>query len=420
MECRNALGGHLPERRVRPKAIALPAAETYRELLAGTGEKVAASTTGAFTRLLRNLVRDPEIGRRVVPIIPDEARTFGIDALFRRHKIYAADGQKYEPVDADLLLSYQEAADGQILEEGITEAGAMASFTAAGTADATWGEPVVPFFIYYSMFGFHRFGDLLWAAGDMRARGFLLGATAGRTTLQGEGLQHCDGHSLLFATAIPNMRGFDPAFAYEMAVIVRDGIARMYGADPEDCIYYLTLYNEAFPQPPMPAGVEEGILARAVSLPRRTRPVAPTRAGYSRAAPRCSPRSKRNSCCPSTTTSALKSGARPVTRHYATMHCPSNVETVSTPSIRPRSLTCSAGLEAGKGPVVAVTDFVKLVADQAARWMPQPFIPLGTDGFGMSDTRPPCAATSRPTWPTSSWRCSGDSSCKESKGRNRE
>ena len=170
MERRNVLGGHLPERRVRPKAMALPGAETYRELLAGTGEKVAASTTGAFTRLLRNLVRDPEIGRRVVPIIPDEARTFGIDALFRRHKIYAADGQKYEPVDADLLLSYQEAADGQILEEGITEAGAMASFTAAGTAYATWGEPVVPFFIYYSMFGFHRFGDLLWAAGDMRPR----------------------------------------------------------------------------------------------------------------------------------------------------------------------------------------------------------------------------------------------------------
>ena len=213
----------------------------------GTGDKVAASTTGAFTRLLRNLLRDPEFGRRVVPIVPDEARTFGIDALFRRHKIYAPGGQHYEPVDADLLLSYQEAADGQILEEGITEAGAMASFTAAGTAYATWGEPMLPFFIYYSMFGFHRFADLLWAAGDMRARGFLLGATAGRTTLQGEGLQHCDGHSLLFATAFPNLRAYDPAFAYEVAVIVRDGITRMYGADPEDLLYYLTLYNEAFP-----------------------------------------------------------------------------------------------------------------------------------------------------------------------------
>ena len=261
MERRRLLGGHLPSRHVTPKPLTLPGDDAYRELLAGTGEKVAASTTGAFTRLLRNLLRDPGVGPRVVPIIPDEARTFGVDALFRKYKIYAPDGQRYEPVDADLLLSYQEASDGQILEEGITEAGSMASFTAAGTAYATWGEPMLPFFIYYSMFGFHRFADLLWAAGDMRARGFLLAATAGRTTLQGEGLQHCDGHSLLFATAVPNLRAYDPAFAYEVAVIVRDGIARMHGPDPEDLLYYITLYNEAFPQPAMPDGVEDGILA---------------------------------------------------------------------------------------------------------------------------------------------------------------
>jgi pyruvate dehydrogenase E1 component len=387
MERRNVLGGHLPERRVRPRTMTLPGAETYRELLAGTGEKVAASTTGAFTRLLRNLVRDPEIGRRVVPIVPDEARTFGIDALFRRHKIYAADGQKYEPVDADLLLSYQEAADGQILEEGITEAGAMASFTAAGTAYATWGEPVVPFFIYYSMFGFHRFGDLLWAAGDMRARGFLLGATAGRTTLQGEGLQHCDGHSLLFATAIPNIRAFDPAFAYEMAVIVRDGITRMYGADPEDLIYYLTLYNEPFPQPPMPAGVDEGILAGLYRC--RDAPADRTHAGRILASGTAMLAALEAQQMLSdqhdvgvevwsaTSYKALRDDALSVERRNR-LH---PLEPPTVPYVQRM-------LEPGKGPVVAVTDFVKLVADQAARWMPQPFIPLGTDGFGMSDTRP--------------------------------
>ncbi|MGH9029099.1 MAG: pyruvate dehydrogenase (acetyl-transferring), homodimeric type, partial [Acidimicrobiales bacterium] len=261
VERRRALGGHLPQRVVDPATIGLPGDEPYQELLAGTGDKVSASTTGGFTRLLRNLLREPQIGRRVVPIIPDEARTFGIDGLFRQVKIYAPGGQRYEPVDAGLLLSYQEAADGQILEEGITEAGSMASFIAAATSYATWREPMLPFFVYYSMFGFHRFGDLLWATGDVRARGFLLAATAGRTTLQGEGLQHCDGHSLLFASAIPNLRAYDPAFAYEVAVIVRDGLERMYGAHPEDLIYYLTLYNEPHVQPPIPSGVEEGIVA---------------------------------------------------------------------------------------------------------------------------------------------------------------
>src|SRR6185369_11857761 len=232
----------------------------FTDVLAGTGEKVQASTTTAFARLLRNLLRDPDIGARVVPIIPDEARTFGLDALFREYKIYAPFGQTYDPVDADLLLSYREARGGGILEEGITEAGAMASFTAAGTSYATWGEPIIPFFIFYSMFGFQRVGDLIWSFGDQRGRGFLLGATAGRTTLAGEGLQHCDGQSQLLATAHPNCRAYDPAFAYEMGVIIRDGIERMYGDEPEDCFYYLTLYNENYSMPAMPEGVEEGIL----------------------------------------------------------------------------------------------------------------------------------------------------------------
>src|SRR6185295_11841539 len=202
----------------------------------------------------------PDVGRRVVPIIPDEARTFGIDALFRQSKIYAPSGQRYEPVDADLLLSYKEATDGQILEEGITEAGSMASLIAAATAYATWGEPMIPFFVFYSMFGFHRLGDLIWALGDMKGRGFLLGATAGRTTLQGEGLQHCDGYSQAWAAVVPNCRAYDPAFAYELAVIIRDGVRRMYGPSPEDVFYYITLYNETYPMPAMPDGVEDGIL----------------------------------------------------------------------------------------------------------------------------------------------------------------
>src|SRR5205807_7774176 len=195
---------------------------------------VQASTTTAFARLLRNLLRDPDIGARVVPIIPDEARTFGLDALFREYKIYAPFGQRYQPVDAELLLSYREASNGRILEEGITEAGSMAATTAAGTSYATWSQPMIPFFIFYSMFGFQRVGDLIWSFGDQRGRGFLLGATAGRTTLQGEGLQHADGQSPLLASVVPSCRVYDPAFAYELAVIIRDGLERMYGPDAED------------------------------------------------------------------------------------------------------------------------------------------------------------------------------------------
>src|SRR6476469_11122456 len=267
MARRQALGGSVPERIVKKKMFSVPVREhspdnagPYADNFAGTGEKVQASTTTAFARLLRNLLRDPDIGSRVVPIIPDEARTVGLDALFREYKIYAPFGQRYEPVDAELLLSYREASNGRILEEGITEAGSMATLTAAGTAYATWNQPMIPFFIFYSMFGFQRVGDLIWAFGDQRGRGFLLGATAGRTTLAGEGLQHCDGQSHLYAQAYPNCKSYDPALAYEMAVIVRDCIERMYGAEPEDCFYYITLYNENYSMPAMSAGVEEGIV----------------------------------------------------------------------------------------------------------------------------------------------------------------
>ena len=386
LERRRALGGELPKRVVTPTPITLPTESTYQELLTGTGEKVAASTTGAFTRLLRNLLRDPEVGRRIVPIIPDEARTFGIDGLFRQVKIYAPGGQRYEPVDAGLLLSYQEAADGQILEEGITEAGSMASFIAASTSYATWREPMIPFFIYYSMFGFHRFGDLLWAAGDIRARGFLLAATAGRTTLQGEGLQHCDGHSLLFASAMPHLRAYDPAFAYEVAVIVRDGLERMYGADPEDLLYYLTLYNEPYPQPPMPDGVEEGILAGLYCYRQATRGGAHQAvllaSGTAMLAALEAQRELMErfdvaaEVWSATSYKALRDDALSAER-WNRLH----------PAETPRVPYVQRALHESDGPVIAVSDHVKLVADQIGRFVPEPFMPLGTDGFGLSDTR---------------------------------
>ena len=248
-----------------------PRREIIDQLTAGTGEKVQASTTMAFTRLLRVLLKEPELGPRVVPIIPDEARTFGMDALFAEFKIYAPFGQQYEPVDAGLMLSYREATNGQILEEGITEAGAMASFTAAATAYATWGQPMIPFFIFYSMFGFQRIGDLIWSFGDQRGRGFLLGATAGRTTLTGEGLQHCDGQSQMFALAYPEL----PRLRPRVRVRGRRDRARRHPAhvrpEPEDCFYYLTLYNENYVQPPMPEGVEDGIVRGDVPAAARGR-----------------------------------------------------------------------------------------------------------------------------------------------------
>src|SRR5881396_584267 len=259
-ERRQALGGYVPARRTRSEPLPVLSSEAFEEFHKGTdGRK--ASTTMVFVRLLSKLMRDKDIGRLVVPIVPDEARTFGMESLFRQVGIYSHVGQLYEPVDKDTLLYYKEAKNGQILEEGITEAGSMASLIAAGTAYATHGVNMIPFFIYYSMFGFQRIGDLIWAAADMRCRGFLLGATAGRTTLAGEGLQHQDGHSHLLAYPLPNLKAYDPAFAFELAVIIRDGLRRMY-EDQEDIFYYLTVMNENYAHPPIPdvEGVEEGIL----------------------------------------------------------------------------------------------------------------------------------------------------------------
>ncbi|MGH9266826.1 MAG: transketolase-like TK C-terminal-containing protein, partial [Acidimicrobiales bacterium] len=343
------------------------------------------STTMAFAGLLRSLLRDETVGRRVVPIIPDEGRTFGLDALFPVSKIYAPFGQKYEPVDAQLLLSYKEDRDGQILEEGITEAGSMASFTAAGTAYSTWGEPMIPFFIFYSMFGFQRVGDLIWAFGDSRGRGFLLGATAGRTTLQGEGLQHDDGHSPVLASTVPNCRVYDPAFAYELAVIIEDGVSRMYGEKPEDCFYYITLYNETYSMPAIPEGAKDGILRglyrylpapdaahRARILASGTAMLAAVEAQQLLA----EHHDVGAEVWSATSYKALREDALAAER-WNRLH----------PTEAPRVPYVREALGSNGGPVVAVTDYMKAVPDQIARWVPGLFIPLGTDGFGFSDTR---------------------------------
>ncbi|MDQ3575926.1 MAG: pyruvate dehydrogenase (acetyl-transferring), homodimeric type, partial [Actinomycetota bacterium] len=390
MERRRSLGGPLPERRYRPKALPAPDDKAFTDFLSGSGGQ-AVSTTMGFARLVRNLLRDKGMGARVVPIIPDEARTFGMDALFKEYKIYTALGQRYEPVDAKLLLSYAEAQGGQILEEGITEAGSMASFTAAGTAYATWEEPMVPFYIFYSMFGFQRTGDLIWAFGDSRGRGFLLGATAGRTTLNGEGLQHEDGHSQLLATTVPNVAAYDPAFAYEVAVIIRHGITTMYGAEPEDRFYYITLYNENYEMPAMPEGAEEGIVRgiyRFAPAPeRREGPGRRAAILFSGPAYGAAMEARRllaadhdvaAECWSVTSYKALREEALE-TERWNRLH----------PEEAPRVPHVTQVLSAATdGPFVAVTDYMKAVPDQVARWVPGHFTPLGTDGYGRSDDRP--------------------------------
>src|SRR6202012_2347219 len=257
-ERRRQLGGYVPYRETLATSFTAPPLEYFKTSLEASSLEV--SSTMAFVKVLTSLMKHPELGKRVVPIIPDEARTFGMESLFRQFGIYASQGQLYKPHDAEMFLYYKESKDGQILEEGITEAGSMASFAAAGASYVNYGVRMIPFFIYYSMFGFQRVGDLIWAFGDARGKGFLGGGTAGRTTLLGEGLQHDDGHSLVLASTVPNLLAYDPAFAYETAVVVKDGIRRMYGESPEDVFYYLTLYNENYQMPAKPDGIDEGIV----------------------------------------------------------------------------------------------------------------------------------------------------------------
>jgi pyruvate dehydrogenase E1 component len=387
LDRRKVLDGPLPERRVNiRKPLAMPEDKPFDEVLAGSG-KQEVSTTMAFTRLLRNLHRDPHVGSRVVPIIPDEARTFGMDSLFKEFKIYASQGQLYDPVDAQLLLSYSEGKDGQVLEEGITEAGSMASFIAAATSYAHRGVPMLPFFTFYSMFGFQRVGDLIWSAADSRARGFLLGATAGRTTLLGEGLQHQDGHSLVLASTVPTVEAWDPAFAYEMATIIKQGVHDML-VDERDVVYYLTLYNENYVMPPLPEGATEGILrglyhwADAPEGPTHRARIlfsgtaqGAARAAQAELAERWDVAAELWSA---TNYKRLREEALSVER-WNRLH----------PTEAPRTplVTQLLSGEGAPSAVVAVTDFMKAVPDQVGRWIPQTFVPLGTDGFGRSDTR---------------------------------
>jgi pyruvate dehydrogenase E1 component len=383
MERRRELGGFLPERRRARVTLPTPPLEYFAEVLTGSGAR-EVSTTMVFVRLLTLLLRHPQIGRFVVPIIPDEARTFGMDALFRQIGIYSSRGQLYHPVDQEMLLYYKETADGQILEEGITEAGAMASFTAAGTAYANYGLPMIPFYTYYSMFGYQRVGDLVWAFADARGQGFLVGATAGRTTLAGEGLQHQDGHTHLLMSAVPSCACYDPAFAYEMAVIIQDGLRRMYEAG-EDVFYYLTAYNENYIQPTMPEGCREGIV-RGIYRCR------PSEAGQAVAQLLGSGPILREALRAQAILAeryGVAADVWSVTSFQQLRRQALEVERWNRlhPAEAARRPYLVEALEGAAGPVIAATDYMKAVADQVAPWLAGRLASLGTDGFGRSDNR---------------------------------
>jgi pyruvate dehydrogenase E1 component len=382
---RKALDGPLPQRAISiRRPLPQPSDVPFKGFEEGSGGR-AVSTTMAFTSMLRELMREEGFGERVVPIVPDEARTFGMDSLFREFEIYAPFGQKYEPVDHELLLSYTEDSDGQILEEGITEAGSLASWIAAGTSYAHRGVPMVPFYTFYSMFGFQRVGDLIWSAADSRARGFLMGATAGRSTLAGEGLQHQDGHSLLNASAVPACQAYDPAFAYELATIVHAGIERMY-VNGEDVFYYLTIYNENYDQPAMPPGSKQGILdglyrwapaeesrAHRATILFSGPSQGPARQAQAELADHWDVGAELWSA---TSYKRLREQALEVER-WNRLH----------PTEEPRVPLVTGLLAGAPGPVVAVSDYIRAVPEQIAAFVPAPFVALGTDGYGRSDTR---------------------------------
>jgi pyruvate dehydrogenase E1 component len=384
-ERRRSLNGLVPTRRAQAQVkLELPGPDLYDEFYKGMG-KGEASTTMVFARLLAKLLRDKKIGKRVVPIVPDEARTFGMDALFGQVGIYSAVGQLYEPIDKGKLLYYREAKDGQVLEEGITEAGSMASFTAAATSYAVHGQPMIPFYIFYSMFGFQRTGDQLWAAGDAMARGFVLGATAGRTTLNGEGLQHEDGHSHLHAMTVPSVTAYDVTFAFELAAIIEDGLRRMFD-EGENTYYYITLQNENYPMPPMPEGAKDGVLKGLY----RFRPAAKRLKNHVqlwgsgsimlqvlRAQEILAERFDVSSDVWGVTSyQRLRADALACERENR-LH----------PEATPRVPYLTEALKGVEGPFITASDYMKSLGDLLARWIPGRLVPLGTDGYGMSDTR---------------------------------
>ena len=383
-ERRRLLGGYMPARKAPKSAIVAPPLELFKESLEGSGDREVSSTM-ALVRVLTLLLKHPELGKHVVPIIPDEARTFGMESLFRQFGIYASQGQLYKPHDAEMFLYYKESKDGQILEEGITEAGSMASFTAAGTAYANYGVEMVPFFIYYSMFGFQRVGDMIWAFGDARGKGFLCGGTAGRTTLAGEGLQHQDGHSILLSSTIPTCATYDPAYAYEIAIIVQDGIRRMY-QNGEDRFYYITLYNENYAMPAMPADLDpEGVLKGIY----RFRPAADgkPRVHLFGSGPIL------NETVRAQRILAEKYGVAAdvwsVTSYNELRREALSVERWNRlhPDQPARTPYLLGALKGADGPIIAASDYMKVVADQIAPWLLGRMETLGTDGFGRSDNR---------------------------------
>ncbi len=382
---RKELGGYVPSRSVTVPALKPPAEALFEEFYAGTGEH-AVSTTMAIVRMLAKMLRDKEMGKLIVPIVPDEARTFGMEALFRQVGIYSRQGQLYEPVDRDTLLYYKEAKDGQILEEGITEAGSMASFIAAGTSYATHGINAIPFFIYYSMFGMQRVGDLVWAAGDSRCRGFMVGGTAGRTTLAGEGLQHQDGNSHLLAYTVPNLRAYDPAYAYEIAAILQDGIRRMY-VDQESVFYYLTVMNENYTMPAMPEGAKAGILRGLYRLKAAELTGAKLQAQLLGSGTILNEVVKAQKILAESY--GVAADVWSVTSYkelYRDLHATERWNTFH-PAAAPRVPYAAQCLAQAPGVIVAASDYVKALPDSIARALPQPFVSLGTDGFGRSEGR---------------------------------
>jgi pyruvate dehydrogenase E1 component len=384
------LAGPLPIRVVRPAPALRPDAKVFEEFASGSGSQ-AVSTTMVFARLLRNLVRDPTVGALVAPIVSDEARTFGLEPLIAEAKIYAPDGQNYVPVDADLPLNYAESSSGHVLQEGITEAGALASFTALATSYATWGQPMVPVYLFYSMFGFQRVGDLAWALGDMRGRGILAGCTAGRTTLMGEGLQHDDGQSPLLASTNPAALVYDASFAYEVAVIIEAAVKEMLGPNPVDRFWYLTLYNETYPMPALPedeaAAIRRGILDGLYRFAPRPEVPGDLRATLCFSGPMWSVAMEAQRILAErfdiaadawavTSWGRLRTDALEVER-WNRLH----------PESEPRVPRVSAALGTGLDPVVAITDYMRAVPDQVSRFVERPYVSLGTDGFGRSDAR---------------------------------
>ncbi len=382
VERRTALGGHLPKRFAAVDALRAPSDDVLQEFFAGTGER-PVSTTMAFVRILSRLLQEEGLGPRIVPMIPDEARTFGMDALFRQVGIYSHPGQLYEPVDRENLLYYREATDGQILEEGITEAGCLSSFIAAGTAHANHGLSMVPFFTFYSMFGMQRVGDFIWAAADSRAKGFLMGATAGRTTLAGEGLQHQDGNSHLIAMTVPNLKAYDPAYAYELAVIIQDGLRRMY-EEGEEIFYYITLMNDNYAMPKMPEGDRDGILKGLYCFAGEPAASDVQLLGS-------------GAILPEVVAAAARLEAYGVRAAVwsATSYKELHLDAVASerwnrnhPGEPPRVAYLEQCLRGAGGPVVAACDYVRALPESIARWVPARYVTLGTDGFGRSDGRP--------------------------------